>query len=131
MMTDPVGDMLTRIRNAARVGHAETRCPSSKLKISVAKVLADEGFIRDYRTEEVDEKAVLVLGLRYDDAGRTIIDGIRRVSKPGRRIYVGVEDVPKIRSGLGMSVISTSKGVMCDRDARAQKIGGEVLCEVW
>lgn len=131
MMTDPVGDMLTRIRNAARVGHAETRCPSSKLKVALAKVLAAEGFIRDYRTEEVDDKPVLVLGLRYDEAGKTIIDGLRRISKPGRRIYVGVDDVPRIRSGLGMSVISTSKGVMCDRDARAQKVGGEVLCEVW
>jgi small subunit ribosomal protein S8 len=131
MMTDPVGDMLTRIRNAARVGHAETQCPSSKLKVSVAKVLADEGFIGSYRTEQVDDKAVLVLGLRYDDAGKTLIDGLRRVSKPGRRIYVGADEVPRVRSGLGMSVISTSKGVMCDRDARTQKVGGEVLCEVW
>lgn len=131
MMTDPVGDMLTRIRNAARVGHKETRCPASKLKLAVAKVLADEGFIGGCRTEEVDQKAVLVLELRYDASGRTLIDGLRRVSKPGRRIYVGSEDVPRVRSGLGMSVISTSKGVMCDRDARAQHVGGEVLCEVW
>ena len=131
MMTDPIGDMLTRIRNAGRVRHAQTTCPASKLKHAVATVLSDEGFITGVRTEEAGKKPILVLDLRYDDSGETIIDGIRRVSKPGRRVYVGAAEVPKVRNGIGIAVISTSKGVMTDHDARAQKLGGEVLCEVW
>ncbi len=131
MMTDPVGDMLTRIRNAARVRHAETRCPASKLKLAVAEVLASEGFIQSVRVADDSEKPELVLELRYADSGDTIIDGLKRVSKPGRRVYVGAKEVARVRNGLGMSIISTSKGVLCDRDARAQKVGGEVLCEVW
>lgn len=131
MMTDPVGDMLTRIRNAARVRHAELRCPASKLKLAVAQVLASEGFIEAVHVDEVGAKPELVLELRYAEAGNTIIDGLKRVSTPGRRVYVGASEVTQVRNGLGMSIISTSKGVMCDRDARAQKVGGEVLCEVW
>jgi len=132
MMTDPVGDMLTRIRNASGVRHTQARCPASKLKLAVAEVLAAEGFIQAVRQDvEEDGKPTLVLDLRYDESGKTIIDGLKRVSKPGRRIYVGAEDLPLVRKGLGMAIISTSKGVMCDRDARAQRIGGEVLCEVW
>ena len=132
MMTDPVGDMLTRIRNAGRVKHAETSCPSSKLKVSIAKVLSDEGFISGYSAESGENnKATLRLTLRYTDAGEPMIDGIQRVSKPGRRIYVGSNEIPKVRNGLGMAVVSTSKGVMCDRDAREQKLGGEIICEVW
>lgn len=132
MMTDPVGDMLTRIRNAGRVKHAGTTCPSSKLKLSIAKVLSDEGFIGEFQTEPGDNnKATLHLALRYTDAGDPMIDGIRRVSKPGCRVYVASNEIPKVRNGLGMAVLSTSKGVMCDRDARDQKVGGEILCEVW
>ena len=131
MMTDPIGDMLTRIRNAGAVQHAEMQCPASKLKLAVATVLAKEGFIEGVERNEVDGKPSLRLSLRYDDDGRTLIDGIRRVSKPGRRVYVNASDVPTIRNGLGMVILSTSKGVMCDRDARAEKVGGEVLCEVW
>jgi small subunit ribosomal protein S8 len=131
MMTDPVGDMLTRIRNAGRVKHDETSCPSSKLKVAIAKVLSDEGFIGEFRAAEESKKATLHLALRYSEDGAHIIDGIRRVSSPGRRVYVGAGEIPKVRNGLGMSVLSTSKGVMCDREARAQKLGGEVICEVW
>ena len=131
MLTDPIADMLTRIRNAARVRHAETRCPASKLKLAVARVLAEEGFIESVRVESEASKQTLVLGLRYDESGRTIIDGLRRVSKPGRRVYVGPSELAPIRKGLGMSIVSTSKGVMCDRDARAANVGGELLCEVW
>ncbi len=130
MMTDPIGDMITRIRNAGSVQHAQTSCPSSKLKVAVAKVLSDEGFIGGYSVEE-GKQPTLTLDLRYTDEGRNIIDGIKRVSKPGRRVYVGATEVPKIRSGLGMVILSTSKGVMCDREARAQKVGGEIICEVW
>ena len=131
MMTDPIADMLTRIRNAGRVRHGETRCPGSKLKMAVARVLSDEGFIGQVHSEGDDGKPVLVLELRYDEDGRSLIDGIQRVSRPGRRVYVGATAVPQIRNGLGMAVLSTSKGVMCDRDARAEKVGGEVICEVW
>ncbi len=132
MMTDPIGDMLTRIRNAGSVKHAATSCPSSKLKLSIAKVLSDEGFISDYSAEPGDNnKTTLHLTLRYTDSGDHMIDEIHRVSKPGCRVYVGSNEIPKVRNGLGMAVLSTSKGVMCDRDAREQKVGGEILCEVW
>jgi small subunit ribosomal protein S8 len=131
MMTDPIGDMLTRIRNAGLVQHSQTRCPASNLKLAVANVLVAEGFISSVATESPGSKPELVLDLRYDDAGKTLIDGIRRVSKPGRRVYVGADDIPKVRNGLGIAVLSTSKGVLCDRDAREQKVGGEVICEVW
>ena len=130
MMTDPIADMLTRIRNAGSVGHSETRCSSSKLKVSIAKVLADEGFLSDVRLEE-GQFPTLVLELRYADEGRHMIDGIKRVSSPSRRVYVGGSEIPRVRNGLGMLVLSTSRGVMCDRDARAANIGGEVICEVW
>jgi len=131
MMTDPIGDMLTRIRNAGRVQHAQTRCPASKLKLAVAQVMATEGFITGVETAGETAKPDLVLDLRYGDDGKTLIDGIRRVSKPGRRVYVNAGDVPKVRNGLGIAILSTSKGVICDRDAREQNVGGEVLCEVW
>jgi small subunit ribosomal protein S8 len=131
MMTDPIGDMLTRIRNAGSVKHAHTSCPSSKLKTAIAQVLSAEGFIGAIHTEDEGPKPNLVLDLRYNESGRCMIDGIKRVSKPGRRVYVGATEVPTIRSGLGMAILSTSKGVMCDRDARAQNVGGEVICEVW
>ena len=131
-MTDPIGDMLTRIRNAGSVRHSETSCPASKLKLAVAQVLSSEGFIGDVRAEAGENnKSTIVLGLRYTDEGQHMIDEIHRVSTPGRRVYVGSGEIPKVRNGLGMSVVSTSKGVMCDRDARAQKLGGELICEVW
>jgi small subunit ribosomal protein S8 len=131
MMTDPLGDMLTRIRNAGSVQHAETRCPASKLKLAVARVLVAEGFIAEVEPGGEGAKPELVLGLRYGDDGKTLIDGIRRVSTPGRRVYVGASEVPRVRNGLGIAILSTSKGVLCDRDAREQNLGGEVICEVW
>ncbi len=131
MMTDPVSDMLTRIRNAGRARHAETRCPASRLKQAVATVLSGEGFIGEVRVDGDGATAELVMGIRYSDDGNMMIDEIHRVSTPGRRVYVGADEVPRVRNGLGMSVLSTSKGVMCDRDAREAGIGGEVLCEVW
>ncbi|MDP6979828.1 MAG: 30S ribosomal protein S8 [Myxococcota bacterium] len=131
MMTDPVSDMLTRIRNAGRARHAETRCPASKLKQAVAGVLKNEGFISDVREEGEGAKKELVLTIRYADDGRMMIDEVHRVSTPGCRVYAAADEVKKVRNGLGMSILSTSKGVMCDRDAREAGIGGEVLCEVW
>ncbi len=131
MMTDPISDMLTRIRNAGRSKHAEMRCPSSAFKHAIAGVLSAEGFIGDVRVEGDECKKQLVVNLRYSEDGSMMIDEIHRVSTPGRRVYVGAEDVPRVRSGLGMSILTTSKGVMCDRDAREAGIGGEVVCEVW
>ena len=131
MMTDPISDMLTRIRNAGRVQHAEVRCPSSKLKQAVARVLSAEGFIGSISTEENEEKPVLVIELRYSNDGDAMIDSVQRVSRPGRRVYVGASEVKETRGGLGMTILSTSLGVMCDRDARSRNVGGEVICEVW
>jgi len=131
MMTDPIGDMLARIRNAGIARHQETWCPHSKVKASIAKLLNEEGFLGEIRDDVRDGHPVLVMQIRYDEAGNALIDGIRRVSKPSRRVYVGNEDIPKVRNGLGIGVISTSKGVMTDRAARDSSVGGEYLCEVW
>ena len=131
MMTDPIADMLTRIRNAGTARHAQTSCPSSKQKIAVAQVLREAGFLDDVKVEARSGHPHLVLGIRYDDGGQPLIDGIRRVSKPGRRVYVDKTSVPKVRAGLGVAVISTSRGILSDEDARSQNVGGEVVCEVW
>jgi small subunit ribosomal protein S8 len=131
MMTDPIGDMLTRIRNAGSARHVRTACPSSKQKLAIARVLQAAGFIGEVKVEAREGHPVLVIEIRYDDRGRALIDGIRRVSKPGRRVYVAKDQIPRIRRGLGVAVLSTSKGVLSDSDARTQQVGGEVLCEVW
>ncbi len=131
MMTDPIADMLTRIRNAGRARHAETACPSSKQKLAIARVLRDAGFLGDVRVEARDGHLVLVMSIRYDEEGRMLIDGIRRVSRPGRRVYVGKDAVPRVRNGLGTAVLSTSRGILSDGDARASSVGGEVVCEIW
>jgi len=131
MMTDPIGDMLTRIRNAGSARHTQTACPSSQQKLAVAKVLQQAGFVGDVRVEAREGRATLVIQIRYDDEGATLIDGIRRVSKPGRRVYAGKDDVPQVRRGLGVAVISTSRGILSDKAAREQSVGGEVVCEVW
>jgi len=131
MLTDPIGDMLARIRNAGRARHADATCPSSRQKLALARVLHEAGFLGAVRVEAQDGHPVLVLGIRYDDRGRSLIDGMRRVSRPGRRVYVGREEIPRVRRGLGIAVLSTSKGILSDRQAREQKIGGELLCEVW
>ncbi len=131
MMTDPVGDMLTRIRNAGGARHHETSCPASKLKMAVARVLSAEGFVGEVSSHKGESHDMMTIAIRYRDDGRMMVDSIRRVSKPGRRVYVGAKEIPLVRKGLGMVVLSTPKGVMCDRDAREAKLGGEVICEVW
>jgi len=131
MMTDPLGDMLARIRNAYQAGHADLACPSSQLKLAVARVLAEEGFLSGVEVEAHEGKAQLRLRLRYGSDGRPILDGLRRVSRPGRRVYVGSGEIPRVRSGLGTAVLSTNRGVLSDRNARAESLGGELLCEVW
>jgi small subunit ribosomal protein S8 len=131
MMTDPISDMLTRIRNAGTARLNQTTCPFSKQKLAIAKVLEEAGFIDDVRAESHEGHPALVMTIRYDDRGKPLIDGIRRVSKPGRRVYVGAREIWKVRNGLGISVISTSKGILSDAGAREASIGGEVVCEVW
>ena len=127
-MTDPLGDMLTRIRNAQRAEKAAVTMPSSKLKVAIAKVLQDEGYIESFNVVG-DVKPELSIGLKYY-AGRPVIERIERVSKPGLRIYKSATDIPQVMNGLGVAIVSTSKGVMTDRAARAVRAGGEVLCVV-
>lgn len=128
-MQDTLADMFTRIRNAQRSGHAAVTMPSSKQKVAVADVLKAEGFIGDI-TVEGDVKKVMTIDLKYFE-GKPVIESIKRISRPGLRQYRGVQDLPKVSGGLGIAIVSTSKGVMTDRAARAAGIGGEVLCEVF
>ena len=128
-MSDPIADMLIRIRNAQLVGHAEVVMPASKLKASIAQVLKDEGYIEDFALRENGVKKELRIGLKYY-AGRPVIERLERVSKPGLRVYRGHNDIPRIMNGLGVAILSTSRGVMTDRKARADGVGGEVLCIV-
>jgi small subunit ribosomal protein S8 len=128
-MSDPVADMLTRIRNAQRADKVSVSMPASKLKLAIAKVLKDEGYVEDFAVREHDGKPTLDIGLKYH-AGSPVIEKIERVSKPGLRIYRGARDIPAVMNGLGIAIVSTSKGVMTDRKARAANIGGEVLCIV-
>ena len=128
-MHDPISDMLTRIRNAQLVGHAEVAMPASRLKASIAKVLKDEGYIEDYAVRENGAHKQLAIALKYY-AGRPVIERLERVSKPGLRVYKGRDDIPRVMNGLGVAILSTSRGVMTDRKARADGVGGEVLCIV-
>lgn len=128
-MNDPISDMLTRIRNAQVAQKVEVEMPSSKLKVSIAGVLKDEGYIEDFLIQPNDGKPTLKINLKYY-AGRPVIEKIERVSRPGLRIYKGNQDIPKVMNGLGIAIVSTSKGVMTDRRARADGVGGEVLCIV-
>ena len=134
MMTDPIADMLSRIRNAALARHDRTEMPASKLKAAIAEILKSEGYISDVSSSEPDDGAVqkkLTIVLTYGREKQSAIDGIRRVSRPGRRVYVRHDRIPKVYSGLGISILSTSHGLMSDREARKAKLGGELLCEVW
>jgi small subunit ribosomal protein S8 len=128
-MSDPIADMLTRIRNGQQARKASVRMPSSKLKVAIAKVLKDEGYIDDYAVREAAGKADLDVALKYY-AGRPVIERIERVSRPGLRVYKGSDDLPKVMNGLGVAIVSTPRGVMTDRAARASRVGGEVICLV-
>ncbi len=130
-MTDPVADMLSRIRNAITARKSKVSIPASKLKLRLAEVLNQEGFIGTVTHEEDSLQGTINIELRWDSNNRNAIEGIRRVSKPGQREYVGHDSLPKVRSGLGISILTTSKGVMTDRQARRSGLGGELLCEVW
>ena len=131
MMTDPIADFLTRIRNALVMKHKSVRLPSSKMKLRIAQILKDEGYVHDFHVEKDDKQGVLHVDLKYDGRGLPVIEGLRRVSRPGLRVYKSAGDLPKVRGGLGMAVVSTSRGVMPDHRARQEHVGGEVLCYVW
>jgi small subunit ribosomal protein S8 len=131
MMTDPIADMLTRIRNASMARHERAEMPHSRLKEHVAGVLKAEGYLDDVRVSEGESPKTLTVVLRYGRDRQSAIDGIRRVSTPGRRVYVRHDRIDRVCSGMGISILSTSRGVMTDREARRQRVGGELLCEVW
>mgnify|MGYP001614291151 CR=1 FL=1 len=130
-MTDPISDMLTRIRNATMVRHDRTDVPASKMKVAVAKILKQEGFIRTFKLVEEGPQGLIRIYLKYADDGQPAINGLKRVSSPGRRVYRGVGELPKVRNGLGVAVVSTNRGVLTDEQARGLQVGGEILCEIW
>ncbi|TMA50341.1 MAG: 30S ribosomal protein S8 [Deltaproteobacteria bacterium] len=131
MMTDPIADMLTRVRNATAARKASVDVPWSRHKEEIARVLVQEGYLGAAATIEAEPRRVLRIDLRYDNQRRPVITGIRRVSRPSLRVYVGMDKIPAVRGGLGINVLSTPKGVLVDRDARREKVGGEVICTVW
>lgn len=131
MMTDPVADLLVRIKNAGKRGHESLVVPASKLKGEMLRVLKEEGFITSYEPETVEGHPHFQIRLRYLAEGQPMITGMKRVSRPGLRVYVGKRDIGRVRGGMGISILSTSKGIMTDRQCRAAETGGEVLCQVW
>jgi len=131
MVTDPIADMLTRIRNANQMRNAEVEMPASKIKVEIARILKEEGYIVDYKTKTNNIQEILILSLKYSDKKERVITGLKRISKPGLRAYVKAEEVPKVLNGLGIAIISTSKGLMTDRMARTETLGGEVLAYIW
>ena len=131
MQSDPIADLLTRIRNAHTALHTETTMPSSKIKEEVTRILSEEGYIDGYSVEDARVGKELTIRLRYNDERVPVVTGLNRVSKPGRRVYKGATEVPRVRGGIGIAIVSTSDGVMTDREARRRNVGGEILCEVW
>lgn len=131
MNTDPIADMLTRIRNANLVSHETVEMPSSKLKVELAKLLKDEGYIIDYSVKQIEKFSYLTIVLKYDEKHKPVITNLKRVSKPGLRNYCKAKNLPQVFGGLGIAIVSTSKGLLTDRKARKENLGGEVLCYVW
>ena len=130
-ITDPIADMLTRIRNANSSKHKTVDIPSSKMKLSIANILFKEGYIAAFEEIEDNSQGIIRITLKYDEKGARVIDGLRRISKPGLRVYASKEELPKVLNGLGIAIISTSKGLKTDKEARAEGLGGEVLAYVW
>lgn len=127
---DPIADMLTRIRNANAMRYKEVEVPASKVKLEIARILKEEGFISDYKIKKNDVQDSIELGLKYNNKER-VITGLKRISKPGLKVYASKEEIPRVLNGLGIAIISTSKGIMVDRDARKQNLGGEVMAYIW
>jgi small subunit ribosomal protein S8 len=130
-MTDPIADLLTRIRNAAKEKHEKVEIPASRLKANIVRVLKEEGFIKNFRLMREEGRPVIKVYLKYTDQGASVIQGIRRISRPGLRRYTGYDKMPRPLGGAGISIVSTSKGVTTGHRAKTQKVGGEILCEVW
>lgn len=130
-MTDPIADMLTRIRNGNKANHLSVSLPSSNEKRAIAQILLDEGYIKGFDVEEDNKQGILTIDLKYAEEGEKVISGLRRISKPGLRVYVKANEVPKVLDGLGIAIISTSKGLLTDKAAREANVGGEVMCYVW
>ena len=129
--TDPIADMLTRIRNANSARHTTVEIPASKLKLAIAQILLDEGYIKSFEKIEDGKQGMIQVTLKQDEKGKRVISGLKRISKPGLRIYVSCEELPQVLNGLGIALVSTSKGIKTDRDARREGLGGEVLAYVW
>jgi len=130
-VTDPIADMLTRIRNANQMRYTEVEVPASKIKVSIADILKNEGYIADYKIKKNNVQDIIVLNLKYGENKERVITGLKRISKPGLRVYSKAEELPRVLNGLGIAIISTSKGLMVDREARKQDLGGEVLAYIW
>src|ERR671915_1289012 len=130
-MTDPIADMLSRIRNASSAAHEDVLIPASNIKENIARILADEGYVQEYETVTDEAHPAIKIVLRYSEERESAIAGLRRISKPGRRVYKGARELPRVLGGLGVAIISTSRGVMTDRQARREGVGGEVLAYVW
>ena len=128
---DPIADMLTRIRNANQMRYKEVEVPASKIKIEIARILKDEGFISDYKIKKNDVQSIIVLSLKYGDRKERVITGRKRISKPGLRVYAKASELPRVLNGLGIAIISTSHGVMTDKEARKESLGGEVMAYIW
>lgn len=131
VVTDTIADMLTRIRNANSMRYTEVKVPASKLKLELARILKEEGFIKDYKVLEETAQGMILITLKYGQKKERVITGLKRISKPGLRVYAKADEVPKVLNGLGIAVISTSKGIMTDKEARKQGLGGEVLAYIW
>ena len=131
IVTDTIADMLTRMRNANSMGYADVTVPASKLKVELARILKEEGFIKDYKVVGEDAQKNILLTLKYGNKKEKVITGLKRISKPGLRVYVKSDEVPKVLNGLGIAIISTSKGIMTDKQARKENLGGEVLAYIW
>lgn len=130
-MTDPIADMLTRIRNANQMRYLEVEVPASNIKTEIARILKEEGFISDYKIKKNDVQDVIVLNLKYGQHKERVITGLKRISKPGLRVYAKTNEIPKVLNGLGIAIVSTSKGLMTDKEARKEQLGGEVLAYIW
>jgi small subunit ribosomal protein S8 len=131
MLTDPISDLLIRLKNSAQRRHETVMVPASRLKRAILEILKREGYIDAIEDQVHDGHPMLTVRLRYVAEGQPMITGLERISKPGRRVYVGSKDIPKVRNGIGMSILSTSKGIMTDQESRKNKLGGEVLCSIW
>ena len=131
MLTDPIADLLTRIRNAGTARHEEVSCPKSRIKVCICDVLREQGYIHSYAVREDGKQGMIDISLKYLGENEPAITGIKRVSKPGRRVYVKRQELPRVLNGMGVAILSTSRGVLTDREARKQRVGGEYLCAVW